>query len=273
MSGNLRIIFDNISDTASLTATSEALPIDYVKRAGRSYTWRSTDVGEQTINGTFASPSYINSLAVLRHNISASGTVRIEFLLSGSVVYDSGDVFPSELKPLGEWVVGVDPWGTSSLSLLPTQQFVIWLDNVILADSYRITINDASNPDGYIQVGRIFAGEYYSPEINAEYGLQLEWQDFGENRRTESGSLRTINTGFARRVSFGLDILSPQEFSRLTLAVARTPKENDIYINIYPEQGGVLEASHAFLAKRESNYQTVNNQFDSFSNQLTFNEV
>lgn len=273
MSANMRIIFENLHDDSTLTATSEALPVSYTQRSGRSYVWRSTDTAEQVITGTLATPGYINSVVLLRHNIGVSGTVRVELLLSGSVVHDSGEAFPAELKPLGEWVVGVDPWGVPDLSLLPAKQFAAWLPQPILCDSYRITINDADNLDDYIQVGRVFAGQYYSPATNPAYGMSLEWQDFGDNVRTESGSLRTVGRGSARQMSFDLEVLAQQGFSDLTLQLTRAGKESDVYITMYPEQRGVLEAAHAFVAKRASNYTTTNDRYRNWRAPLTFDEV
>jgi len=273
VSENMRIIFDNLHDDSTLTATSEALPVSYTQRSGRSYVWRSTSTAEQVITGTLATPGYINSIILLRYNFSVTATVRIELLLSGSVVYDSTQRFPSELKPLGQWVVGVDPWGSSNLALLPAKQFAVWLPQVVLCDSYRITINDANNPDGYLELGRIFIGQYYSPQYNPAYGMSLEWQDFGENVRTESGSLRTVGKGSARSMSFDLEVLERQGFEELTLKLTRAGKESDAYITMYPEQEGVLEAAHAFVAKRASNYSTGNDRFRNWRSALTFEEV
>lgn len=273
MTQNLRIIFNNLHDSGTVSATSEALPAAYTQRSGRSYVWRSAGTDTQMIDVTLPSPSYINSLIVLQHNITVGGRIRLELILSGSVVFDSGERFPSEIKPLGEWAVGVEPWGLSDVSLLPTRQFALWLPSITLCDSYRITIMDSGNPDGYLQVGRLFAGRYYSPEYNPSYGLTLTWQDFGENVRTESGSLRTIGRGQARQVSFDLDILQRQGLSALTTELSRGGKESDVYISIYPERGGTLEASHAFAAKRDSDYATSNDYFNNWQSSLTFSEV
>ncbi|MFJ5538529.1 hypothetical protein [Vreelandella titanicae] len=273
MSENMRIIFDNVHDSAALTATTNALPIANTQRTGRSYIWRSTSSTDQVITATLSSPKFLGALVLGQHNISTTGRVRIELLLSGGVVFDSEFRLPSEVKPLGEWIVGVDPWGVSNLTLLPTRQFVVWMDEEILCDSYRITINDPSNPDGYLQLGRIFAGQYYSPDKNPTYGLTLEWQDFGENVRTESGSLRTIGEGFARALNFDLDFLNKNGMADLTLNLVRAGKGKEVYINIYPEQGGVKEAAHAFVAKRSSNFSTTANFFNNWATQLTFEEA
>jgi hypothetical protein len=210
---------------------------------------------------------------LLQHNISIGGSVRIELLLNGNVVYDSGVRLPSEIKPLGEWVVGVDPWGVSSLAKLPTRQFVLWIDPLTLCDSYRITINDPNNPAGFIQVGRIFAGQYYSPEKNPAYGLSLEVEEFVEQIRTESGSLRSVGEGYARAVSFDLEYLNKNGMEELALNLVESGKRSEVYLNVYPEQAGVTEALYAFSAKRRNNFTQQNNFFNNWNPSLTFEEI
>lgn len=273
MSQNLRIIFDNVHDRASLTATTNALPIAYTQRSGRSYAWRSTNLNQQRITATLMPATYLDSLVIYQHNLSVGARVRFEALLGGSVVADTGFRLPSEIKPLGEWVVGVDPWGTSNLAMLPVRQFVIWLPEITLCDSYRITIQDPQNPDGYMQIGRIFSGQYYSPENNAVYGMGFENEEFVDQVRTAGKSLRSVGEGSARVVSFDLDMLKKTGMEDLALLLMTNSKRKEVYVNMYPEQGGVTEAIYAFVAKRRSNFSQTNNYFNNWANSHVFEEA
>lgn len=272
MSDNIRLIINNEHDEATLTATSEATPIDYTQRSGRSYVWRSADLAPQTITATLPGVRYLSGLVVYNHNLTSLGTIRIEYLLDGTVVYDSGEIIAADLIPLGTWQAGVDPWGEQDLTELPTVQYNVWTAPT-LADSYRISVDDPSNPDGYMQIARIFAGIAYSPEYNPQYGLSLEWQDFAENRRTESGSLRTVGSGTARRLTFDLDFLSRAGLTQLSRELLRTGKGRDIYISVYPGVGGMREAEHAFVARRSSDYAHSHAFFNNWQSSLEFQEV
>lgn len=272
MTEKIRLIINNEHDTATLTATSEATPVEYTQRSGRSYPWRSTDTSEQVIEATLASRQYVSAVVVYNQNLTSTGTIQIEYLRDGSVVYDSGDMIAAELIPLGIWRVGLDAWGAEDLTELPTVQFNVWTEQIPI-DGYRITINDAANPDGYIKIDRIIAGVGYSPEYNPAYGLQLEWQDFSENRRTESGSLRTVGSGMARRVSFDLSFMSKNGLQGLSQELLRVGKGRDIYISIYPESLGMLEAEHAFVARRSSNYGHSHSFYNNWESSLEFEEV
>lgn len=272
MSDNIRLIINNEHDGATLTATSEAMAVAYTQRSGRSYVWRSTDLAPQTITATLPGVRYLSGVVVYNHNLSSSGQIRIEYLLDGAVVYDSGAIIAADLIPLGTWQVGIDPWGEQDLTELPTVQLNVWT-NATLADSYRITLDDSSSSDGYLQVSRIFAGIAYSPEFNPQYGLSLEWQDFAENRRTESGSLRTVGNGTARRLTFDLDFLSRAGLNQLSRELLRTGKARDIYVSVYPGKGGMLEAEHAFVARRGNDYSHSHSFFDNWQAAIEFQEV
>lgn len=272
MSNNIRMIINNEHDEATLTATSEAMPVAYTQRSGRSYVWRSTDTADQTITASFTTPTYVSAVVVYDHNLTSLSTIQVEYLLDGQVVYDSGEIVAAEIIPLGTWRAGIDPWGAEDLTELPTVQYTVWT-SATLVDGYRITIKDPANPDGYLQVSRIFAGITYSPEINPDYGLTLEWQDFAENRRTESGSMRTVGEGTARRLTFDLSYLSRTEQGRMTQQLLGSGKGKDVYVSVYPETGGMQEAEHSFVARRASNYGHSHTFYRNWASSLELQEV
>jgi len=248
------------------------LPIEYTQRSGRAKLWRSVDTAPQVIVGTLESPKFLSSVVVYNHNLSTAGTIRIEYLVQGEVVYDSGVIIASTLIPLGIWRAGVDPWGAQDLTEFPNTHHVVWTVPTLATD-YRITISDSNNTDGYVQVSRIITGFYYSPKMNASYGVSLEWQDFAEHKRTEGNSLRTIGEGVARVLNFNLDYLDRNGLGELSRELLKTGKRQDIYINLYPEKGGALEAEHAFVGRREGNYGHTHDYFNNWKNQLSLIEV
>ncbi|SDL77356.1 hypothetical protein SAMN05661010_02506 [Modicisalibacter muralis] len=269
---NMRLIINNLHDTTLLNASSQALPIGNTQRSERARSWRSTDVSPQTITATLPTPSYLDGVVLYRHNLSSASRVRLEVLDGTEVIYDTGNVNISGLIPLGDFRFGVDPWGATSTDSIPVQQAAFWM-NSRLATGYRLTIIDPQNPDGYFDIGRIISGLVVSPRFNVSYGLQLEWQDFGEHRRTEGGSLRTIGEGLARRLSVNLDWLDAYDRAKFTSAFLKSGKRRDVYLSVLPETGGIDEAEYAFLARRENHYSHTHNHFNNWRNQITFVEV
>ncbi|UTD54911.1 hypothetical protein [Halomonas sp. MS1] len=275
MNENLRIIFDNVHDAATLTATSEAsplLPIENTQRSGRSYVWRSLDTTQQVITGSLDGPLSINGAVIYQHNLTNLAKVRVEYLRRGDVVYDSGELIAAELIPLGEWVAGIDPWGGSQVNSLPNVQLSVWSPSFFV-DSYRITIDDPANPDGFIQVQRIAVGDYFSPKFNAAYEPVLDWVDTSEHRKTEGGSLNTVGGSLSRRLTIDLNFLDSSDRSKLTLKALKSGKTSDVFISLYPAKGGIDEAEHEFLARRENNYSHRHKFFNNWKNQLVFIEV
>ncbi|UXZ55834.1 hypothetical protein LOS15_07390 [Halomonas sp. 7T] len=269
---NLRLIIDNVHDSAVLTATSEALSIAHTQRSGRSYPWRSVDTSTQVIEGTLASLTYLDAIVLYRHNLSAAATVRIEWLNDVGIVQDTGEQSAAELIPPPLLRLGVDPWGASYNDKIPVAVQPYWITPDFVT-RYRITINDPANPDGYIQIGRIIAGLSFSPRYNFSYGVKLEWVEQVEHRRTEGGSLRSIGGGLARRLTLDLNHLSDADRTTLTTELVKRGQGADVFISAYPEQGGIKEIEHTLLARRDANYAHTHDFYNNWQSSLPFLEV
>ncbi|MCL7931675.1 hypothetical protein [Halomonas llamarensis] len=269
---NMRLIIDNVHDSATLTATSEALPVAYTQRSGRAYPWRSADTGTQVIEATLMGPQYLDTGVLYRHNLSASATVQMEFLYDADVVRDTGVQSAAELIPPPLLRLGIDPWGASYNDKIPVAVQPYWITPTF-ATGYRITINDPANPDGYIQVGRVIAGLSFSPRYNFSYGVKLEWVEQVEHRRTEGGSLRSIGEGLARRLTLELNYLPEADRTTLTTELVKRGKGADIFISLYPEQGGIKEIEHTFLARRDTSYAHTHDFYNNWQSSLPFLEV
>lgn len=137
----------------------------------------------------------LRALALQNHNLSQAGSWRVKLgssagasdIYSGSyqsawsLSFDSGQL---------EW--GGNNWWDGMVDddyirhpyiapmLLPT-----WYS----ARYVRIEISDAANPDGYIQMGRIFVGSGFVPALGARYGLSEGWEDLSRLDYTLSGAL------------------------------------------------------------------------------------
>lgn len=273
MSANMRLIIENVHDSAALTATSEALPVEYTQRSGRAYPWRSTDTAEQVIDATLGSTQFIDALVLYRHNLSSSATVQVELMDSTGLIYDSGQVQVAELITPPSLRVGIDPWGAAYNDSIPVQLTTLWLP-IRAITGYRITIADPANPAGFLQVGRVITGLSFAPQYNPAYGVQLTWQEGAENRRTEGGSLRTISgSGLARLLNIDLNFLPEPDRTKLTTELVKRGMRADVFISLYPEQGGVKEIEHAFLARRNADYAHTHDFYANWQSSIPLLEV
>lgn len=270
---NMRLIVENLHDTAWLDATSEALPVRYTQRSERVRAWRSTSTDTQVITATLPSPRFLDAVVVYRHNLSSGSRVTLELLNGDDVVYDTGPVNVLGMVPLGEFRFGIDPWGATVTDNLPVKQAPFWFP-ATLVSSYRLTITDADNPDGYLQIGRIIAGEVLSPEYNPAYGVPLVYEEASEHSRTEGHSLRTIGGGEqSRKLSLDLAFVSEIDRQAITNSMLPAGRKRDVYVSVFPERGGVTEAEYAFLARRQDDFQHTHDFFNNWQIPLTFIEV
>jgi len=270
---NLRLIIDNVHDSATLTATTEGLPVTYTQRSGRSYPWRSVGTGTQVIQATLANVQYLDAIVLDRHNLSAAATVQLEILYGADVVQDTGNQSVAELIPPPLLRLGVDPWGASYNDKIPVQSKQFWIEPAF-ATGYRITINDPTNPNGHIDVGRVIAGLSFSPKFNASYGVKLTQVEQVEHRRTEGGSLRSVGSdAISRRLTLDLKFLTEEDRTTLTTELVKRGRRASVFVSFYPKQGGLKEVEHAFLAKRENDYEHTHDFYNNWQAPLSFLEV
>lgn len=270
---NFRMVIGSLSDDINtLTATSEALPIENVQESGRDLVWRSTSTATQTITGSFSSLQLINCLVLGRHNFSGGATVRYILKNGATTVFDSGTSSVSTIIPAGVFIVGVDPWLATYDDQFDTKAARIWLDQNYYADNFEIQISDATNTDSYIQFGRLFIGLSTELTYNMDYGATLGYQDSSEHIRTDGGGLRTERGFINRTMTFDLSNLNEADRIKLEVDLAQKGTQEDIYFSGHPEEGGLEEITHSFICRRTNSMRFTHNFFQNRTTQLTFEE-
>ncbi len=278
---NLRILANNIHDTTTLTATSEAMPVENTQRSERPFTWRSVDLQTQVIEATLQDGAYIDCIALARHNLGPLGSVRFECFLGDFTddkrVKDSGEMPTAMLIPAGIWRAGIDPWGATYNELLPggSSLAIYWLDTPVAADRYRITLSSSdTSPTGYFEIGRIFSGLSFAPSVNMNWGTNVRWVESSEHIRTEGGSMRTVGTSeLYRAFDFKLDWLADTDRQRLVTELAKAGRERDLLVSLYPQSGGLHELEHTMICRRINNFAHNHNHYNNWQAQFEFEEV
>ncbi|WP_417594967.1 hypothetical protein [Oceanospirillum sp.] len=271
----LRILADNLHDTAVLTATSEALPIANTQRSERPMVWRSADLQTQVIEATLPTGGWVDCIALARHNLGGAGVLKIEFFNAGTQVGETITAPTALLIPAGLWRAGIDGWGASYNDEMPAGSplGIHWLDTPVVIDSYRITL-EGGGPDSYIEIGRIFVGLSFSPAVNFNWGLQVQWQENAEHIPTEGGSLRTVGGGDLRRsFALQLDWLNDADRVQLVTQLVRVGLGADLLVALYPKGNDLLQLEHTMVCRRESSFSHTHNHFQNWQASLQFIEV
>ena len=198
MSNNMIISSTNYSDGGTLTVDDEVatLPASNLQDQQIVKIWRNTQTSAQ-IDVDFGQQRIIDFMALIRHNISQTGTIRWRLSTVSNfstTVYDSGtiDAWPI-VEEFGTLPWGVFQWGGRLNPEVAAEYTISSFDvltTAVQARYLRIDISDSLNADGYLQAGRLIAGPSYRPSVNYANGVQFEFVD--ESRITKSRGGQTF---------------------------------------------------------------------------------
>ncbi len=215
---SLRLVHKNAADVATLTTDSQvpSLPVSNLKNNYKGVVWRSSSLTCK-LEMILQNPQPVSMVALLYTNLSPSSEIK--------VTYWANSNFTS--------LISVKEWHTAVLQ--PYSHAVCWLATESPVAAIRIEIRDVSNPEGFIQAARLLTGECWSPQVSADYGLQVSIIDTSPNTRTESGALRTQVRPRYRSLQFSLNALYPEEGRELLDIMEQCGTRSPIFISIHPD--------------------------------------
>jgi len=279
VSNNMRVVYENYIDTATLSASPAmvaTLPEENLQKLSRSRVARTTSLAQQQILGNLASTKLVSSLVLWRHNLSASATMRLELFdgagQTGNTVYDSGTIETSTYKSLGDLNWGIDPFESSVFDAWGVYWSVLWFAPAA-ASSFRITLNDSSNADGYMEITRAILGPYIEPFFNPSYGMRLGWQETSKQERTDGGTLHSDPSSNFRNLEFSLDMLTETDRPKFLEFIRLVGKRKDFFISVFPEVGGEQERDYCMLAKLVQDSSHTSSFYAHFSQALKMQET
>jgi hypothetical protein len=188
---NVLLCHTNRTDLATLSngSWSATLPLANLKDGNVNKAARSTNaLAASTIFAVDMGPVPfpIRAVALVNHNLTTAATWQVK---GGTAAPDasnnfaSGQVFDSGVMNVKQltfnWDVPTN-WGASYMAL--------YAFNAQTVRYVTVTIADASNPAGYVQLGRLFIGTGFQPAVNFNRGAVDAWDDFSTMTRSKSGS-------------------------------------------------------------------------------------
>jgi hypothetical protein len=218
---NMIISSTNYSDEAtSISADSEVatLPVENLQDRQLVKVYRSDGDTDVEIDVDFGQGRIIDFVALIRHNISQTGTIRWRLSNAADFAttqYDSGtvDAWPI-VEEFGTLPWGVFSWGGRINPEVAAQyqisSFAV-LDNPVQARYLRINISDSSNAEGYIEAGRLIAGPAYRPSTNYGFGVEVQFVDESRIVKSRGGQTFVDEVERFRRIRFELQNLPEAE--------------------------------------------------------------
>lgn len=274
---NLRILHDNAADRAVLAASSQAgtLGPANLQREGKSSVLRATGAA-QTITATWQTAELVACVALVSTNLTSSAKMRVRgFAMPGDgvPVLDTGSIFPCPAATHGSYPWGVLPlgwnayrWGgVNSWARGGGADAVAWFAPVRVRQLI-IDIYAPQSPEGYVEVSRLVAGNYWSPEQNADYGAQLQLQDSSENYRTAAGELKSAMGVASDKLSVTLAHLTPMDRARLLRILRENGKGKAMLFSLFPENPDpLLEQDHMLYGKVSNIDAVATPYFETYS--------
>lgn len=251
----MRLIYQNLVDDATLAASPAmhyATPVTNLQEQAREKVARTTGLSTQTLDVTLAEPDTISAAVIYRGNFTSSATWRVKVYdtaAMSALLYDSGDSDLAAPKTLGDLDWGVDPLGASLFDGWGYTFAALWFEPVI-GGFVRITLDDASNPDGYMEASRLFIGPYHEPVGMPVAGsLALTWYDTSKQSRTDGGTLRTEAGVQYRGLDVAGELMSEEARSALSTLLREYGLRGDIYVSVFPDEGNARERDYQMQAK------------------------
>lgn len=130
-----------VSASSAVSTLPAANAVNYLKQK----VWRSTGCSSEWLKFDLGSASAIRLMAIIGHNLTSGATIHFQ-------------------------MNATDVWTSPSVDITATWNAAMILYEWTADQSYRwirITIADASNPDGFVEVGVAWGGVETSPTRNA----------------------------------------------------------------------------------------------------------
>jgi hypothetical protein len=220
----LRTIWDNRwFDAATLYPSSEVatLPAVNVQDRVRQRVWRTTGTAGEYLIADLGTPTdpedvrpAVTVLALINHNLTRSATVTLQAAptndFSSPQLNETQNAWADIIGageggaggPFGAGGVLFDcqrPWGA------PNPLRIIYLASAPLQAKgwWKIAVNDSDNPDGYLQIGRIYLTYYDEYKYDWAFPWTLGGNDGSQITYNPSGVPWTDKWAFQRTLKFG----------------------------------------------------------------------
>jgi hypothetical protein len=254
-----------------------SLPPGNLQLEGRARVARTVGVsGDRLIEGEWASAKALSACVLYRTNLTSQATWRLQCWdavgQSGNLVYDSTTVKALPALGFGEFPFGTIPWGASVFTGWGKPFAVLWFPPTLVR-SFRLTLSDTGNPDGYIEAKRLVLGSYFEPSINVSYGVDCRWESDSEQARTQGGSIRTDRRAIYRVLTGALGWLSAAERARWMEIARRAELSSEIFVSVFPEAGASTERDYAMLGKFTKMPSLNHHRVDLWGSQFEISEV
>jgi hypothetical protein len=268
---NLRVIYDNVADGCTVTASSTAGALVAANMLADSKTAVHRSVGfSVTYSMVWAAYQSVGAVALPATNLTKDATVRVRVYsgsTEGTLLVDSGVVGACASKTLGLHGWGY-PVNANAFPFGGASKTAVWLPRQP-ANVRRCVVDifDTSNPAGYIDCARIVAGPYWEALHNPDYGVTSGTADLSKVQRYDSGDTAALRGACYQTMALSLADIPATQRAELNKILRSAGSHKNLFISLLPGIGGDTEQDHMIYGKRASSPFTFD-FFNSFSTRI-----
>lgn len=257
---NILLATPEISDAAVLTGSESLgdMTITNMQKRSLKRVYRSSEISAHEINIDLGSAQEIDLISLIGHNGTASATITVKAGSTAAVSdYTSGSL---------SLISGLDLGYSSNV-------FMLHLDTAQTYRYWKIEISDSSNPDGYIQIGRLYVTKAFQPSVNIDYGESQGFIDNSKIRRTMNGEPVPLRREPYRFTDFTLSFGSKNEMYGTLHEIDRLRglSKDVLYIND-PDESDHLQRRVIYGLMTELN-PVINSYFGIFQKKFRIEEI
>lgn len=249
---NLRVIHNNLADTATITANTTAgtyaasnMQTDYKSQfhrtTGTTATYTLTWAADQTVSAVVLPCTNLTSAATI--SVELQNSVNGQIVIQNATTAAAGTQIAQFSTPTGNLfaygaVTKTGHWFTQAYT------------NVRKA---IITLTDTTNPAGFIDCSRIICGHYWSPTYNASRdGLVVTVSDTSSTTRNDAGDLISEQGFIYDQLQLNLGVLTDTDRDTLLGITRRRGVSQNILVSVFPENRTNNELAYLVYGKRSN---------------------
>lgn len=270
---NLRIIYDNLADSATLTASSAAsgLPVTNLQREQKGYVWRSTTTAAQIITATWTTDQTLSGVALPFCNLTNSATINVKlYNATNTLLLDTGNISAGTYTPtdLGSISTGVNAYSYGGGTYARA-----WFAQTTLVRKLEVIVTD-NNPAGYLELSRLVCGNAWSPVYNTNFGLSIGYTDTSEQSRTEAGNLVTANGSVHKTLNFDLQWLTDTDRTKMLSILRGNGIRKSIFVSVFPDDTDITKEQQFQIYGKISNLTQITHPlYTIYSTSLDIQEI
>jgi hypothetical protein len=231
----LRIIYQNLADTANITAstTAQGFSVENLKNTQKTSVHRSTgNTVVYTLN--WSTPQQVNAFALPATNLTDGATIQVQGYTGqteDTLVFNTGA--PLQACKGREIVV----YGNTSQPTYMDFGFggatktSIWLSRTASVSRVVITITN-SYP---IDCARLVVGKYWASSRQVSRGIEIGFQDSSEITTTRSGNTYEDRKPIQETMRFDLEYINDQDRQELQKIMRSWGSSGLLFVCLFPD--------------------------------------